>query len=158
SGAWWLQRQRAERVAEAERRQQQTDASVEGALGQVRLLYGQARDTFPPDPKRYEEALKAAHGAEDLAGEGPASAELRRRATALRQEIEGEREAAARDRRLLAAVLEVRSPRETPTFVRDRSGMVTRLAGPTADEQFASAFRAWGLDIDRVAVAEAAAR
>src|SRR5262249_37537174 len=67
-------------------------------------------------------------------------------------------EAAGRDRRLLAALLEGRGPREGPKYKAGKGGQVTELAEPSAEEQFAGAFRAWGLDVDAIPTAEAAAR
>src|ERR1700683_3131920 len=74
----------------------------------------------------------------------------------LRQEAE----AAQRDRRLLAALLEVRAPREGPKSQREDKGFLTALAEPSADEQMQAAFREWDptFDVDKLPTAEAAAR
>src|SRR5262249_37082891 len=72
--------------------------------------------------------------------------------------VKADAAAAAKDRRLLARLLETREPREGPKYSRDDQGMLMALAEPTAEEQFASAFRDRGLDVDAGAVAEAATR
>src|SRR5262249_4243900 len=59
------------------------------------------------------------------------------------------------DRRLLAHVLDVRGPREGPSYSREDKGASVE---PTAEEQFASAFRDWGLDVDATSTREAADR
>jgi hypothetical protein len=53
-----------------------------------------------------------------------------------------EAEAGRRDRRLLAALLEVRQPREGPRYQRTAEGSLMTLAEPSLDEQFVVAFRA----------------
>jgi Tfp pilus assembly protein PilF len=58
----------------------------------------------------------------------------------------------------LAALQEVRGPREGPKYQSKAQGTTVVWAEPTADEQFASAFRDWGLDVDVMPAAEAAAR
>ena len=63
---------------------------------------------------------------------------------------------AERDRRLLTALLEVRGPRDGPRVKSDDKGALLLLAEPPADEQFRSAFLAWGLDVDNTPKAEAA--
>jgi tetratricopeptide (TPR) repeat protein len=67
-------------------------------------------------------------------------------------------EAARGDRQLLAALLEVRSPREGPRYQPTGSGTLAELAQPSADEEFVSAFRTWGLDVDATPTAQAMAR
>ena len=144
AGLWWRQRQ-----------QEQADQAVINGLAQAELLEQQAREV-PLEPGKYHQALAAARMATQLA-EG-ASAHLRRRAEEVIARLEQEETAAQRDRRLLAALLEVRGPREGPKYSRDDKGLLTALAEPTADEQFAAAFRSWGLDVDAMLTAEAVAR
>jgi eukaryotic-like serine/threonine-protein kinase len=146
-GAWWMRQRR-----------QMADAAVVMALGEARLLLGQAKDAPLAEAAKYREALAAARQADELASTGGASEELRQQATELAAEVVGEAEAAERDRRLLARLLDVRGPREGPKYRRDDQGMMMALAEPTADEQFASAFRDWGLDVDTTAMSEARTR
>jgi tetratricopeptide (TPR) repeat protein len=83
---------------------------------------------------------------------------VQRQAADLVAELKGEAEAADRDLRLLARLPDVRGPREGPKFRTDDKGVMAQLAEPSADEQFADAFREWGLDVDATPTAEAAAR
>jgi serine/threonine-protein kinase len=140
-GFWWWQ--------------QQAERAVGEGLTEAERLYKQAREA-PLEPGKYDEAVRAARVARELAG--GATPALRRRAKDFLQEVEREADAAARDRRLLAQVLDVRGPRESPRYVRGEKETMIALAEPTADEQFAAAFRDWGLDVDNTPTAEAAAR
>jgi serine/threonine-protein kinase len=144
SGAWWQQR-----------KQEQADTAVEKGLEKAELLAKQAQEA-PLEAGKYRQALEAARVAADLAR--GASDTVRRRAEQLVARLEREEAAAERDRRLLAALLEVHGPREGPKFSRDDKNMMLTLAEPSAEELFASAFRDWGLDVDTVPVADAAAR
>jgi tetratricopeptide (TPR) repeat protein len=143
-GAYWQQRQRA-----------RADLAVGGGLAQAELLAAQAREA-PLQADRYRQAVEAARVAAELA-EG-ASADVRQRAQELLARLQAEEEEAGKDRALLAELLDVRSPREGPKYQIDAQGLMLALAEPTADEQFAAAFRRWGLDVDGTAAAEAEAR
>jgi tetratricopeptide (TPR) repeat protein len=147
ASAWLWQHQRQARADEVARRRQEADGAVAVALGKARLLLDQGK---------FGEALAAAERVAELARTGEASAEVRDRAAALLEEVRVEADAAEKDRRLLAALLEVRGPREAPRFRADEKGLMTELAEPSADEQFKAAFRTWGLDVDGTPVAEAA--
>jgi serine/threonine-protein kinase len=146
-GVWWLDRQRAEATQK-----------VRQAVLEARSLWEQARDAPLGDLRLYREALAAARKADELARQGPVARDWRQAAGELLGEVETHFNAAEKDRRLLDACLDVRSPRETPTFHRDESGVVVRLVLPDADQQFAAAFRAYGLDVEKVPTAEVAAR
>ena len=126
--------------------------------GQARLLFEQAKTSTRGDAARYGEALAAAKKALALARPDEASDEVRREAADLVATLADEAGAAERDRLLLAVLLEVRRPREGLRFQRDDKGLMVELAEPSADEQFAAAFRAWGLDVDATPTAEARAR
>jgi tetratricopeptide (TPR) repeat protein len=136
-------------------RQERADRAVGSGLARTELLLQQAR-AEPLQTDRYQQALEAARSAAALA-EG-ASAEPRRQAEELAARLEEEEKAAAKDRQLLDTLLEVRSERDGPRYVRDDNGRMRELAEPTADEQFAAAFRAWGLDVDATPAEEATAR
>jgi serine/threonine-protein kinase len=153
-GAVWYLRGQA---AEAQRRQD-TNQAVVLALGKARLLRDQARQAPLGDGARFREALVVAENAAELARTGGTSEEVRQQAESLRRELQGEATTADADRRLVAALLEVRGPREGPRFRANDKGALIELPQPSADEQFAAAFRAWGLEVDRTPTAEAAAR
>jgi serine/threonine-protein kinase len=146
-GAWWVQQRR-----------QATDAGVARLMGEARLLHQQALNDPLAEGRKFDDARDTAGKARQLADDAGASAALRQEATALAQELEVAAKAAERDRVLLAALLEVRGPREGPTYRRDEQGFMEKLAEPSADEQFQAAFRAWGLDVDATPTAEAVAR
>jgi serine/threonine-protein kinase len=159
-GAWWAQSQRQARAAEIARRQQEADGAVQQAMAEARLLREQARTAPLGDASRFREAVAAARKAVDLARAGEASEEVCQQATDLADLADKEEAAAQRDRRLLAALLEVRGPREGPRFQRDDKGLMVELVQPSADEQFAAAFREWDptFDVDTLSMAEAAIR
>jgi serine/threonine-protein kinase len=141
---WWQQRQR-----------EQADLAVSNGLAQADLLAEQAR-ADPLQTDKYRQALEAARVAAQLAPS--ASADVRQRAEALITRLQQEEEAARKDRDLLAALLEVRGPRElTPLRVNEKRNLNVAQE-QTAEEQFAAAFRAWGLDVNATPTAEAAAR
>ncbi|HEX5271833.1 MAG TPA: serine/threonine-protein kinase, partial [Gemmataceae bacterium] len=156
--AWWAQQQRHTREAEEARRRLAADAGARLAMNEARLLFEQAKAEPLGEAGRYREALAAARRAEELTRPGEASDEVRREAADLVASLAEEAGAARRDRALLAALLEVRGPRGKRRFKRDDRGLMVELAEPGADEQFAAAFRAWGLDVDATPADEAAAR
>jgi serine/threonine-protein kinase len=145
-------------VALWQRQRQQADSAVNQALAEARLLLQQARAAPPGDTARFAAAVAAAQQAQTLAGSAAVSAAVRRQTEDLAELIGQEADAATLDGRLLAALLEVRGPREGPRFRADDRGLLTVLTEPSADEQFASAFADWGLNVDATATAQAAAR
>jgi superkiller protein 3 len=147
SAGWWIQQ-----------KQQAANTASAGAMAEARLLLDRARSAPLPDAGKYREALEAARKAEQLATTGGASAAVRRQATDLVAELEREVEAADRDRRLLVRLPDIRGPREGPKYRKDDKGYMVELAEPSADEEFADAFRQWGLDVDATPTGEAAAR
>jgi serine/threonine-protein kinase len=157
SGAWFVQQQRQARASEIARQQQETDASAALAMAEARLLLDQARAAPLGDVARFREALAAARKGVELARTGGASPDVQRQAAEVVELIEPEVAATQRDRALLAALLEVRGPREGPKYLKDEQGLVTALTEPSADEQFATAFRVWGLDVDATPTLAAAA-
>jgi serine/threonine-protein kinase len=152
-GAWWVQQGR-------QARRQAAEGTVGRAMSEARLLLERAQMAPQGDPGQFHEALLAARKAEDLARTAEASEDTRRQAAALVATIEGEEAAAQRDRRLLAAFLEVRGPREGLKYQHDDKGFMVALAEPSADEQFQAAWRAWDptFDVDALPTAEAAGR
>jgi putative PEP-CTERM system TPR-repeat lipoprotein len=144
---WWRQH-----------RQQAVDTAVDNGLREPRELVAQAESAPLAAPGQYRAAAKAAHNAGELARRSGAAAKLQGEAAALAIRLEREAEAADRDRRLLARLPDVRGPQEGPKFRADDKGFLVQLPEPSADEQFAEAFREWGLDVDATPTAEAAAR
>jgi tetratricopeptide (TPR) repeat protein/tRNA A-37 threonylcarbamoyl transferase component Bud32 len=143
-----------------QQRRQAADAAAGQAMARARLLLGQAEAAPLGDPGRFREAQTAAASAEELAQTGPASAEVRRQAADLVAEAGRERETAARDRRLLAALREVGWLRDEPSFRTGEGGRVAVLAEQSADEKFVEAFQEWDptFDVDTLTTEEAAAR
>jgi serine/threonine-protein kinase len=148
--AWWAQRQRQELSDEVARRRQTAETAVMVPLTEARLLRG--------DAAKLAEALAAATSAAQLARADEVSDELRREAADLVAALRDEAREAERDRRLLAALLDARRPPPGPRPGSESQGLTAGLDGATIDEQFAAAFRAWGLDVDGTPTAEAAAR
>jgi tetratricopeptide (TPR) repeat protein len=158
AGALWAEGQRGQRQAEEALRRQEADAAASSAMGQARLLLEQARKETLGDAGRFREALAAAELARELARTGGASGEVEAEATALAGTLKQEAEAAARDRALLGALLEIHGPQEGPKYQRDDKGHMLAMAERPADEQYRDAFRSWGLDVDATPAAEAAAK
>ncbi len=145
--AWW----------QGQRRRAEADGAVQEALGKARELRQQAQ-ADPLTAAAYDKAVAAAQNAVEMARAGGASEEMQRQADDLLSELRQEAEQATKDERLLAALLEVRGPREGRKYTRDDRGTMTVRAEPAAEEQFAAAFRDWGLDVDTTPTAEAVAR
>jgi tetratricopeptide (TPR) repeat protein len=140
AAVWW----------QGQRRQAEADRAVDGALDEARLLAAQAR-ADPLTPAGYDKAVAAAWHAGEMAHAGGASQAVQRQTEALLAVVQAEAETAEKDRRLLVRLLEVRGPREGPKYTRADEEL-------TIEEQFASAFRDWGLDVDGTPLAEATAR
>jgi serine/threonine-protein kinase len=159
-GLWWVQSEQQTREAEAARRRQEADGAALLAMTEARLLLDQAKADPLGDASRFREARVAADKAKELAQLGEASEDVRRQATELVEAIGKEEDAAHRDRKLLAALLEVRGPREGPKFQKDDKGLMMMQVEPSADEQFQAAFRDWDatFDIDKLSTEEAATR
>jgi tetratricopeptide (TPR) repeat protein len=158
AGGWLWQQQRQAAAEASARRLREADTSVTLLLSEARLLLAQAQSAPLSDLGRLREARLAARKAEELARTNEVSEDVSRQAAELAQALEAELTAAGRDVRLLAALLEVRGPREGPRLQEDAKGRITMLVQPSADEQFQAAFREWGLDVDALPTAEAAAR
>src|SRR5262249_2166939 len=63
-----------------------------------------------------------------------------------------------KDRTLTEEILDVSCPQEMPASRRDDAGLLILVGQPGLDEQYASAFRHWGLDVDKTAEDEVVAR
>jgi len=145
-GFWW--RQRLQTAA---------DQAVDQALVKAHLLFEQAQANVW-EPGKYRAAVEEARKASDLAHVGGASLPMCRQADHLVARLEEEERAGEKDHRLQTQLLDVHGPREGPGYLRDDKGQMVALAQPGADEQFARAFRDWGLDVDATPTTEAAAR
>jgi tetratricopeptide (TPR) repeat protein len=134
------------------------DTAAISAMAEAQVMLDQAKQASVHDPGQYRDALKSGLKARDLAITGGASRTNREQALTLVAELEQELEEANRDRQLLAALLDVRSPHEVPRYSRDDNGMMAQLVEPSVDDQFAIAFREWGLDVNGISPAESAAK
>jgi Tfp pilus assembly protein PilF len=101
--------------------------------------------------------IKEAKGEADAAGRG-ASAGVKQQVAAFQREVEQRLRRAEKNRALLVALLDVALPHETSAYVPDARGRMMALAQPSVEEQYAAAFRRWGLDLDASAEAEVVAR
>jgi tetratricopeptide (TPR) repeat protein len=150
-GAWLWQQQRQ---AEWARRKGAID-QAEPALERARALLDDG--WLANDPERLKEARAEAVRAAEIA-HGGGVVEVQQQAEALRQEIEGRLARAEKNRALLLALLDIAAPHETRAYRGDGGGAVTALAELSVEEQYAAAFRRWGLDVDHTDEAEAVAR
>jgi tetratricopeptide (TPR) repeat protein len=147
---WMWQRQRTLALA----RQREAAQKARDALGRGRALLEEGWQK--QDPGKLKEARAEADRAVDVAA--GADEEVRREAAAFQQEAEQRLARAEKNRALLAALLDVAAPRETRAYTTDEAGRRAPLDEPSVDEQYAAAFRRWGLDVDRTKGAEASAR
>jgi superkiller protein 3 len=83
-----------------------------------------------------------------------ASEAVRTEAARLQDTVQARIAAAEKNAALLAALLDVTSPRETRRYERTESGQVAAIAEPSVDEQYTAAFRHWGLDVDQASSEE----
>jgi serine/threonine protein kinase/Flp pilus assembly protein TadD len=146
-GGWWrLEQLRQERL-------DQTRSEVDTALEEALQSWGQAKGAAPGNLTAWQNALAAAKRARGILATGESTPELQQRVDALLQELEAGEKAArqaaeqlGRDRRLVSRLAEIRSGKEEwATLVH-------------SDAEYAAAFRDYGIDLDALSVAEAAAR
>jgi serine/threonine-protein kinase len=145
-GLWWAQAQA--------RRRADTAQAVGQALAEAGDRRGRARTG---DLAAWREALAAVRHAEDLLAEGTGTPELERRVRELKADLQaGQRAARAaaakadRDRRLVRRLATIRL--EGNALRRDRG------TSAPADAEYGRAFRDYGIAVDRLGVARAAAR
>jgi serine/threonine-protein kinase len=151
-GTWLL----AGQWAAARDRQAQTDREVRGVLERAQALLEKGWQAA--DLTILAEAGAEGNRAEGIAHSGGASAPVQREAEAFRDDAKGRLERAENNRALLKALLDVSAPLETQTRGRPEVDRMVALARPSVDEQYAAAFRHWGLDVDGTAEAEVVAR
>jgi hypothetical protein len=110
------------------------------------------------DMAKLKEAAAEAKRAVDIARSGSAGQDVQQEALAFQKQAEATIQRARKNRALLDALLDVALPQETRAYKEGGSGTMVALAQPSADDQYAAAFRRWGLDLDRPAEAEVVAR
>ena len=141
-GAALLARQRAARIEAAGR-----DATT--ALEETSLLLGQARATREDELTFWALAAKAAKRAEALLGQREVAPDLRRKIGNLVGMIADERahvEAQSRDHRTLQKLVAI------------HADMAEDLDHVRADREYTTAFRDYGIDVDRLPPADCGAR
>jgi serine/threonine-protein kinase len=137
-GLWWTMARR--------QHQAQTGRAVEQALAEAAALRERARNARGEDLAAWGDARAAARRAEVLLEQGADDPELERRVRQLVAELEDE----ARDRRMVARLEAVR--------LRTASLSVGRSDNHRDEENYADAFRAYGIDVLELPPAQAAAR
>jgi Flp pilus assembly protein TadD len=143
-----------ERSAHA--RQAETDQKVRADLERARDLI--AEGWLAQDLAKLTQAKAEGIRAMDIAHSGGASTPVLRAAETIREDATLRLERAQKNRAMMEAVLDVSAPRETWTAHRDEADPLMVLAQPSADEQYADAFRRWGLDVDATAEEEVVGR
>jgi serine/threonine-protein kinase len=137
-------------------RQAETDRKFRDVLERER---GQLEEGWlAHDHAKLAEARAAGIRATDLARSGGASAAVQQEAEAFREAADLRLGRAQKNSALLEAVQDVSAPQEISAYTHDEAGRATLLAQPSVDEQYAAAFRRWGLDLDSAAEAEVVAR
>jgi superkiller protein 3 len=146
-GAWlWWAQARAERRAATAR-------AIDEALDRAAVLRGRAAAAPVGELGGWGEAQAEARRAEDALAQGEAEAALRARVAALRDGLKRERAAAERRARDAAAERRLLARLEA---IRGEHG--EHLNAKRADRAYGEAFRAFGLDLDKVAAGEAGAK
>jgi tetratricopeptide (TPR) repeat protein/tRNA A-37 threonylcarbamoyl transferase component Bud32 len=145
-GWWWWEQVRQQRL-------EATASEVSQALDEALEWRVRARTAAAGDLRPWQEALSAVKRAKSLLAGGESTAELRKRVDdlwdTLTAEEQAARQAAAeveRDRRMVSRLTEIRSHKDD------------EFGGGHADEEYAAAFRDYGVDLDALPVEEAAAR
>jgi serine/threonine-protein kinase len=152
AGTWLLYRQRAT----DRNRQAQTDQDVRRVLEQAQALL--EKGWRAADLAILTEAGAEGHRAQGMALSGGASAPVQQEAEAFRDDAGGRLERAETNRALLKALLDVSAPLETVARAHDQGVRMTAPGQPSVDEQYAAAFRRWGLDVDAAPEDEVVAR
>jgi serine/threonine-protein kinase len=137
-------------------RRAQTDQEVREVLERSRGQLAEAWQT--QDLTQLTAALAEGNRALDIARSGEASAAVRQEAENFRTDAGGRLQRAKKNRALLEAVLDVSAPQETRQDTRDETGQLMVLNQLSTEEQYAAAFRRWGLDMDRTAEADVVER
>jgi serine/threonine-protein kinase len=136
--------------------QAQTDRDVRGLLEWARGPLEEAWQA--QDLAQLTAASADGNRAVDIARSGSASAAVQQQAEAFRTDAGQRLQRAKKNRTLREAVLDVSPPQETSWNRQDEAHRLMALNQPSVDQQYAAAFRRWGLDLDRTAEAEVVAR
>src|SRR5262249_44471471 len=126
----------------ARARQAETDQRFRAVLERERGLFEEG--WLAHDLAKLTEAEAEGIRATDIARSGGASAAVQQEAEAFREDAAVRLERARKNRALMEAVLDVSAPGEIWTPSRDEVDPRMVLAQPSADEQYADAFRRWG--------------
>jgi serine/threonine-protein kinase len=151
-GAWLVQQHRAE-VAQ---RRREADRLTRQAAERGRELLRKGWEGN--DRRLLDDARAEAEKAVELARSSDANPEARQEAEELQQQVQAKLEQWKKNDELMKALLDVTAPYETRRFAQGEGGVMVALAEPTVEEQFARAFRTWGLDIDPDPLEAVAAR
>jgi serine/threonine-protein kinase len=155
AGSGLLLQERRARARQAEQRRAQAEEEGQAALARGReLREGGWQDH---DRAKLIDARAQAVRALDIARSGAVGADWEGTARALEDKVEALLLRWEKNRTLLAALLDVGETAET-TYREDSSGLMTAIARKSADEQYADAFRAWGLDVDHTEEKDVLAR
>jgi hypothetical protein len=147
-----LQQQRAAARA------RQREAGQQALLALERGRHVLEEGWLANDLAKLEQASAEAERAVDIAGRGEAEPAVRQQADAFRQEVQERLVRARKNAALMAALADISAPRETRRYAPGESGRVMAVAEPSVEEQYAAAFRRWGVDVDRTPEAELVAR
>jgi tetratricopeptide (TPR) repeat protein len=150
-GLYWQQQRRA-----ALHRRLQADRDIAGILEQARNLLAEGWEAH--DIAKLGQARAEADRAVDIARRGGASPQTQQESADFQAEAAARLHQANKDRRLLDALLDVAAPKESGNYAADESGRMVALAQLSVDEQYAMAFRRWGLDVDRTPEAQVVRR
>jgi superkiller protein 3 len=146
-GLYWREQQTAARA-----RRLQADEKAREALESAGRLLTDGWET--QDLVRLTQAMAEAGRAVDITLSGSASPDVRQEAEDFRRDVAARLNRAMKNRGLLDALLDVSGPRETNTYKPDASGRLV-LDEPSADQQYAAAFRKWwDLDLDKAPESE----
>jgi Flp pilus assembly protein TadD len=161
--AWLWQQQRAR----AQARRLETDQETLAVLQRGRELLSEG--LAEQDLVKLADAKARADRAVAIARTGSASTSVRDEADDFQSEAEQQLEQARadsderlrhaeRNRLLLLSLLDISAPREAGSYVGSEAGPATAVPQPSVDEQYASAFRRWGIDLDHADDAAVLAR
>jgi tetratricopeptide (TPR) repeat protein len=137
-GAWLLYQQGA--------RQARTDEEVRGIVARARDLLEEGWQAA--DLAKLTKAEAEGNQAVGVARSGRASAAVQQQAKVFREDAAGRLERARKNRALLEELLDVSVPQVSDAYTRNEEGRLRALAQKSVDEQYAAAFRRWGLDVD----------
>jgi len=147
NGAWRSANQRAK----ASLHRQQADGKALFVIDQGRTMLRKAWKTDAENDLL--EAKAEARAAVGIAAGG--SEYMQNEAAALKREVDARIEQSEKNHELRDALFDVVSPLEMASYKSDEKGQMMAIIQPSAEEQFALAFRHWGVDLDRVPIKEA---